>query len=282
MSQFRLVLMIFVCSIAVSFVPLDSVYAQEAEVVVPNSLTNTDGNASNTSPYSCAVGSQRNQQLYLGTEIGELVIGKISYRLDNEVEDEGGEEEIEIEFNAENPMGFGPTTIPDIQIDMSTTTLVPGAGVLDTTDFDSNRGADNTTVFSGDLVLSAPNCTMSPCPFDITIVLQKPFHFNPANGNLLLDIRVPDCVSLGSELFDDIPFDGSGNTQTSISGMSNSDHEANDGGFPNIVPLVTQFDLGLPIISTPIPTLSEWGLIALAGVLGIVGFMVIRRRKASA
>jgi len=31
-----------------------------------------------------------------------------------------------------------------------------------------------------------------------------------------------------------------------------------------------------------IPTLSEWGLIAMAGILGIVGFMVIRRRKATA
>ncbi|MCH7517975.1 MAG: IPTL-CTERM sorting domain-containing protein [Candidatus Dadabacteria bacterium] len=32
----------------------------------------------------------------------------------------------------------------------------------------------------------------------------------------------------------------------------------------------------------PIPTLSEWGLIAMAGVLGIVGFMVMRRRKVTA
>ena len=31
-----------------------------------------------------------------------------------------------------------------------------------------------------------------------------------------------------------------------------------------------------------IPTLSEWGLIAMAGVLGIVGFMVLRRRKVTA
>jgi len=37
-----------------------------------------------------------------------------------------------------------------------------------------------------------------------------------------------------------------------------------------------------PIITTPIPTLSEWGLIAIAGILGIVGFMVIRRRKVTA
>jgi len=33
------------------------------------------------------------------------------------------------------------------------------------------------------------------------------------------------------------------------------------------------------IVRSGIPTLSEWGLIAMAGVLGIVGFMVIRRRK---
>ena len=31
-----------------------------------------------------------------------------------------------------------------------------------------------------------------------------------------------------------------------------------------------------------VPTLSEWGLIAMAGVLGVVGFMVMRRRKVTA
>ena len=33
---------------------------------------------------------------------------------------------------------------------------------------------------------------------------------------------------------------------------------------------------------SPVPTLSEWGLIAMAGILGIVGFMVMRRRKVTA
>jgi len=31
-----------------------------------------------------------------------------------------------------------------------------------------------------------------------------------------------------------------------------------------------------------VPTLSEWGLIAMAGILGIVGFMVMRRRRVTA
>ncbi len=37
-----------------------------------------------------------------------------------------------------------------------------------------------------------------------------------------------------------------------------------------------------PVILSPIPTLSEWGLIAMAGILGIVGYLVIRRRKVTA
>jgi len=37
-----------------------------------------------------------------------------------------------------------------------------------------------------------------------------------------------------------------------------------------------------PPLPPGIPTLSQWGLIAMAGVLGLVGFMVMRRRKAAA
>jgi hypothetical protein len=39
---------------------------------------------------------------------------------------------------------------------------------------------------------------------------------------------------------------------------------------------------GNEIVVSPIPTLSEWGLLAMAGILGLVGFMVIRRRKLTA
>jgi len=37
-----------------------------------------------------------------------------------------------------------------------------------------------------------------------------------------------------------------------------------------------------PAPPTEVPTLSEWGLIALAGVLGVIGLIVIRRRKVTA
>lgn len=35
----------------------------------------------------------------------------------------------------------------------------------------------------------------------------------------------------------------------------------------------------LPSTESTIPTLSEWGMITMAGILGLIGFMVIRRRK---
>ena len=47
-------------------------------------------------------------------------------------------------------------------------------------------------------------------------------------------------------------------------------------------PLNGSIDAVSCVVITGIPTLSEWGLIAMAAILGIVGFMVIRRRKAAA
>ena len=37
-----------------------------------------------------------------------------------------------------------------------------------------------------------------------------------------------------------------------------------------------------PTEANPIPTLTEWGLIAVAGILGAAGLLAIRKRKAAA
>lgn len=41
-------------------------------------------------------------------------------------------------------------------------------------------------------------------------------------------------------------------------------------------------EFGQCVVPRNVPTLSEWGLIATAGILGFIGFMVIRRKKATA
>ncbi len=57
-----------------------------------------------------------------------------------------------------------------------------------------------------------------------------------------------------------------------------------DINMPNgqVVKSILNVRFGLGPEPELIPTLSEWGLIAMAGLLGIVGFMVVRRRQLSA
>jgi hypothetical protein len=139
-------------------------------------------------------------------------------------------------------------------------------------------GPDVQTVFSGNLALSAPDCNTQPCPFNIMIPLQNPFLYNPLDGNLLLDVRIPNCVITGV-------FDGVGSSIiTSLVQASDVNSVVADTVFDR--GLITQFLITEPPpsppaapIATDIPTISEWGLITTAGLLGFIGLMVIRRRK---
>src|SRR5207249_8841041 len=81
------------------------------------------------------------------------------------------------------------STLPDIQIDLSTTSA--GDDGLSTT-YANNVGADDTVVFTrGALTLSSAftGPPDGPKDFDIIITLTTPFLYNPALGNLLLDVR---------------------------------------------------------------------------------------------
>jgi hypothetical protein len=202
----------------------------------------------------------RYQQVYLGSDIGLLNISSVNFRMDSSF-----------------PSAFEPTVLPNVQIDLSTTQAVPGA--LDSI-FANNIGPDNTTVFLGDLVLSAPECTETPCPFDITIPLQTPFSFDPAGGNLLLDVRVPTAVDIFNVNLGFVFFDATNQFGSITSRVSSVSVNSPDGTVDNTA-LVTQF---APFaIESNIPTLSEWGLISMAGIMGMIGLIAaLRRRKASA
>jgi hypothetical protein len=148
-------------------------------VVVPNSAAMTEGNSNNSYPFDLAEGglsSQRYQQLYAASQFGGLP--------------SGGGLITQIVFRPDAFSGHAFTsTLPDIQIDLSTTSATDD-GLSPT--YANNVGADDTVVFArGPLTLSSgftgpPN---GPKDFDIIITLTTPFHYNPANGNLLLDVR---------------------------------------------------------------------------------------------
>jgi hypothetical protein len=142
-------------------------------VVAPNSARTTEGDYDNAWPFNRGdFGSQRYQQVYAASQFGGPgLITQIVFRPD-----------------ATDGQAF-TSTLPDIQIDLSTTSA-PDDGL--STTFANNVGADDTVVFArGPLMLSSgftgpPN---GPKDFDIIITLTTPFFYNPALGNLLLDVR---------------------------------------------------------------------------------------------
>ncbi len=100
---------------------------------------------------------------------------------------------------------------------------------------------------------------------DIRGVIECDFGINPGDS-LIFAMEVPESqlVSLSAEIALLAP-----NDSIVINGLF---YEWEDCA--NIVNELSTI--------APIPTLSEWGLIAMAGLLGIVGFMVMRRRKVTA
>jgi hypothetical protein len=142
------------------------------QIVIPGHRENSEGNTA-FEPF--AVAPSRLQQVYAGSEFGggnfAAYINGIVFRPD----DATGQPFI--------------TTIPSVQIDLSTSSKVPDA--LSPV-FADNVGADDKVVFGpGPLKLSSNGglCGNGPCTFDIYVPFQRPFFYNPAAGNLLLDIR---------------------------------------------------------------------------------------------
>lgn len=144
--------------------------AHGAELVVPGSLENVEGNQSNAFPFNRGI-SYRYQQVYSASEFNPsdpVLITEIRFRPD---------------FNAGSSFS---AILPDVQVNMSTTTTAPDA--LSST-YAENIGPDDTVVSSGPLPLSSDTTGAGPFDFDIVIPLSTPFLYDPQQGNLLLDIR---------------------------------------------------------------------------------------------
>ena len=173
--------------ILTGFLVLVTVTVAHADfIAVPIAVQNIEGNLSNAAPFNTGtLPSQRYQQVYAASDFGSLdvlLITALAFRP---------------EYKNETPF---LVTLPDIQINLSTTARQPDHL---SPAFLSNLGADDTVVFArGSLSLSSAviGPDQGPKDFDVLINLQNPFIYNPAKGNLLLDVRNFQGGNLGFSL----------------------------------------------------------------------------------
>lgn len=145
-----------------------------ATIVAPNAGAFTNGDTNNGFPFnidnfpaSITAGSgQRYQQVFASSQFqsGAIEISGVRFRLDDDPR-------LGLPFS---------TTIPAVQIALSTTAK-PVGGLSAT--FGDNIGSNNLTVFSGPLSWSDANGFAS-------ILFALPFLYDPAAGNLLMDVQV--------------------------------------------------------------------------------------------
>ena len=198
-----------------------------ADAIVPASLAAVEGNTNNIYPFN--FGSMRYQQVYAASEFGldPIYIDAMLFRPDSEAGD-----------------AFS-TVLASVQVNLSTTSLGPDTL---SNEFAANVGLNDTIVRSGALPLSSadvagPGNTRA---FDVFIPFTTPFLYNPASGNLLLDIRLSASAST--------PFDANFVIGDSVS-RAYAFGSASTTGTADTLGLVTKFQTS-PVNAVPDPASS--------------------------
>jgi hypothetical protein len=190
--------------------PLD--FALNAAMVAPQAFATTEA-ASHSSTLSQAI---RMQEVYANSHFGStpIYITSLAFRLTNPsgagttVPGQSGTVASSVHTNTVPGFTALPRTFPEpvatpqaveslnVTIQLSTTAVNPDSM---STSFASNTGNDALTVFSGELDVHAIGDAApgSPNLFEIIVpVADDGFYYNPAAGNLLVDIRTYTPVSM--------------------------------------------------------------------------------------
>ena len=193
----------------------------------------------NRIPFGTDAGEQpsdRYQQVYASSEFGgPIVIKEIRF------------------FSIETPGG----NLSSGTYELSLSTSPKAVNGLNLSDFDDNIGADNQL-----FVVSV--LTGSPTPSVLSLE-GDPFLYQPALGNLLLDIRVSGISHTGTYGY----FDHRKGTSGGV--FSRAHNFAS--GFENFG-LVTEFVAA----SESVPSLHPLGMLLLAGLIGLTGYRRNRSR----
>ncbi|SRR6266568_1812685 len=141
--------------------------------------------------------------------------------------------------------------LPDIQIDFSTTSK-PVDGL--STTFAANVGGDDTVVVARGPLGMQNNNPNAPPGFGVLVNLTTPFFYNPAAGNLLMDVRYYQLRSSGFPT----DYDASTSSGDTVSRVY-AFNVADASGLADTIGLVTGF------VVTPVPEPGS-GILLLAGL----------------
>jgi hypothetical protein len=214
------------------------------QLVVPGGLTNTEGNSFSGDLF--VNGIAHLQQVYSASEFAFLGaptgrVDAISFRLDGET--------------GQSFAGVWPS----VSVFVSTTTRSPDSL---SAAFSDNIGADVIRVFGGGLVISAMDSSQ-PQPFAVRIPFQTPFLYDPARGNLVIDILALGTRNLSLDA--QMTFgDGVGRVFANPDALS---------GTVDTLGLVTRFDI------TPIPEPSTVALLLVGGSVPFLFSSKLRGRS---
>jgi hypothetical protein len=249
--------------------------ASAVDIAVPGALANTEGDVRNGFPFnigefsigSVPITSMRYQQVYGASAfsgiVGPTTITQIAFRAAGREPASGGEPAYagQPAFNA---------TLTDIRIDLSTTSRqVDNLSNA----FASNVGANNVTVFDGSLTLESAGATgNNPAPFDVIITLTTPFVYNPAEGNLLMDVR-----DFGGGISGFLDASSATNDAMSRVYALNVNDTIADTEFPSDG-LITQFRFPSAVTVPEVNTV----LLAASGLLLLGGVLVARQSRRTA
>ena len=181
----------FLCIACLSLLAWSAFSQGPVQLVVPNGLTNVEGNSSSSEIFSTT--TARLQQVYAASEF--MSVSAPTCRIDA----------ISFRFDGSSTQGF--LGFRSVTMSLSTTTRSPDS--LSPV-YDDNAGPDAVLVFGGMHGFFATNTSTMPRSFELRIPLTTPFFYEPAKGNLSLGL----ITSAGATAFlldaQNIPGDGVG------------------------------------------------------------------------
>ena len=145
----------------------------QALIVLPLGLEDTDGDTSAFGGPAPELGV-RAQQAFVASDFAGLPAGHDTI--------------VSMAWRPDFTVTSTKTQSLNLELRLSTTTAAPSTGNMSVV-FADNIGDDETLVYSGPITFTTPGSgdPEGPRPFDYLIEFQTPFHYDPAEGNLLVE-----------------------------------------------------------------------------------------------